>query len=578
MKKANKKQKGNKFAKKVVIPAALALSVTFTGFAPLSTYAAIQEETNQIIWNAPAGLSKEEVVKAYLKSQVAAPKSFGASSSNEQFKVIDEMTDKSTGTYHLKTVEQVKGIPVYGTGQSVALDDEFNVIASFGEVSQKLAGANITTKASLSEDEAITITKSEVETEIGEVKDYDGIESELTILPLDGKYYLTYLVKASTSQPSPGYFHYFIDANSGEVVHRFNAMHGADTEVVNARGLDLFGKMQTFKATKNLETNKTHLHSVETIKGNAVNIHTYDARRMPETSFILLSALLGFTGFEVETNSSFFYDPAAISAQSNSLKINNYYQNVHSRNSLDGNGMKIISTVHIGDKWNNAGWNGKQMLYGDGDGAYFSSLAGALDVAGHEMTHGVITNTANLTYSGESGAINESIADILGVLAENHIKPADQKNWDIGEDVYTPNIPGDGGLRSLEDPKTRSLSPAYGLKDNRYPDHYDDRYIGELDNGGVHINSSINNKAAYLISQGGEHYGVEVNGIGEAKLGKILYRALTVYLVASSGFAETRDAMVQAARDLHPDINSQPSAETQAVMAAYEAVGVTEGE
>jgi len=150
--------------------------------------------------------------------------------------------------------------------------------------------------------------------------------------------------------------------------------------------------------------------------------------------------------------------------------------------------------------------------------------------------------------------------------------PAD---WEIGEDIYTPNIPGDGGLRSLSDPRSKTVSAAYGLRDNRYPDHYQDRYLGELDKGGVHINSSINNKAAYLISEGGEHYGVNVTGITRSKTEKIFYRALTKYLTASSGFIDMRNAAIQAARDLYPDKNGQPSAETTTVMAAYDAVGVT---
>ncbi|MBD7938924.1 peptidase M4 family protein [Cytobacillus sp. Sa5YUA1] len=573
--------KKKNFTKKVILPTALALSVTFAGFSPLSTYAAIQTETNEVIWQAPKGLNKEEVVQAYLQDQLKDETQSKARSSKKsvnQFKIIDEHVDKQIGTIHMKTVEQVDGVPVYGSGQTISLDENLNVYASIGEVNDELVKVNINTTPSITKEEAESHAKAAIENEVGAIKDYDGIETELMVFPKNDEYHLTYLVKASTSIPVPGYFHYFIDAHTGEVQHHFNALHSAEpeTETVSARGLDLFGKMQNFNATKNIETGKTHLYSLETVKNRSVPIHTYDAARMGETPFILLSALLGFTGFEVETASNFFYDPAAISAQQNSIKVNKYFQNQHDRNSLDNDGMKIISTVHIGEKWNNAAWNGKQMLYGDGDGSYFSSLAGALDVAGHEMTHGVITNTANLTYEGESGALNESIADIFGVLAENHFKAEEDRNWLIGEDVYTPNIANDGGLRSLEDPKANALHPNYGLKDNRYPDHYDDRYLGELDEGGVHINSSINNKAAYLIAEGGEHYGTTVNGIGSDKLGKILYKALTVYLVPSSNFSEMREAMVQSARDLYPDKNGEPSAETAAVMAAYDSIGVLE--
>lgn len=143
------------------------------------------------------------------------------------------------------------------------------------------------------------------------------------------------------------------------------------------------------------------------------------------------------------------------------------------------------------------------MMYGDGDGTTFIPLSAGLDVIGHELTHAVTEHTANLVYKNESGALNESLSDIMGVMVE-------KKSWDLGADIYTPGKPGDA-LRSLKDPASipNPLKPGEG-----YPDHYNKRYTGTADNGGVHINSSINNKAAYLVSEGGEHYGVKVTGVG----------------------------------------------------------------
>ena len=137
------------------------------------------------------------------------------------------------------------------------------------------------------------------------------------------------------------------------------------------------------------------------------------------------------------------------------------------------------------------------MSYGDGDGITRQYYSAALDVAAHEMTHGVIQHTANLIYRNESGALNESVADIFGAMV-------DRDNWLIGEDIMVdPSIKI--AIRSMSDPSS--------IVDERTesgfsPDHWSKRYIGSLDSGGVHINSSINNKAAYLISDGGEHYGV----------------------------------------------------------------------
>lgn len=571
------KKKKQKLTKKVVIPAVLALSVSFGGMLPATSAIAAEQSNGAPILFQADGLSKQEVVKAFLQSQLKGISTKAAAGS--QFKIVSEEADRTTGTYHARTVEQYGSIPIYGSGQTVALDANNNVYASFGNVTQNLARSIIPTKAEITQDEATAIAKQDIEAKIGKVNRYDGIDSNLTIYNYKGKYYLAYLIKASTSVPAPGYFHYFVDALTGEVVNSFNAIHEADAlqgTPITARGLDVHGVMQSFSAVKDATSGNNYLHGTAVNGTNTVSVNTYDARRMGETGFILLSALLGFTGFEVETKTNFFYDPAAVSAQINSIKVNNYYQNVHKRNSLDGKGMPLISTVHIGSKWNNAAWNGKQMLYGDGDGTYFSSLAGGMDVAGHEMTHGVITNSADLTYENESGAINESLADIFGCLAQMNARgTASEADWEIGEDIYTPNIPGDGGLRSLSDPKTKSVPAAYGMKDNRYPDHYQDRYLGTLDKGGVHINSSINNKAAYLISEGGEHYGVKVEGINRSKAEKIFYRALTMYLTPSSGFRDMRNAAIQAAKDLYPDKNGQPSAETKTVMAAYDAVGVS---
>lgn len=566
-----KKNKKKHLKTKVVLPTVMALSMAFGGgiLPSGSTFA----EESQVLFQAE-GLSKHDVVQAYLQSQLTGvqTKSLGTGS---QFKIVSEYTDSATNTYHVRTIEQYKGIPIYGTGQTVALNANNDVFASFGKVTQNLGRSLIPTEASISEEEAIEIVKQGVEEEIGEVKGYDGIDSELMIY----QNRLAYVITASTSIPAPGYFHFFLDATTGDVIEEFNALHEAelpDVEPVPVKGLNVFGKMQNFIAVKDAATNKTYMHTPHisggtTTNPNIVGVSTYDARRLGETPFILMSALFGFTGFEVETANSFFADPAAVSAHSNSMKINDYFQKIHKRNSLDDKGMRLISTVHIGSKWNNAAWNGKQMLYGDGDGILLGSLAGGLDVAGHEMTHGVIENTTDLIYQDESGAINESLADIFGAYGEMYATGT--VDWDMGEDIYTPNIPGDGGLRSLSDPTSVRLSTTY-LPSGHYPDHYDDRYLGTLDRGGVHINSSINNKAAYLITDGGTHYGVTVQGIGRTKAEKIFYRALTLYLTPSSGFKDMREAAIQASRDLYKDRNGQPSPETAAVIAAYDAVGV----
>ncbi|MGF7015290.1 M4 family metallopeptidase [Ornithinibacillus bavariensis] len=599
--------KKKKDLKKRALPVFLTATLAFSGLAlPGTNVSASGQEVDtpsyvNVLSEAPKGLSREDTVYLFLQTQVSGQNASlntknvesQITKSKEQFEIIDKIDDKETGTYHFRTVEMIHGVPIYGSEQTVALDKNNQVMAFFGNVTPKRKQSILSSESTLSEDQALEVAKRDIEAEIGEVKEYDGIDAKLIWYPDNGSHTLAYLVIASTSIPAPGYYHYFVDATSGEIMKSYNAFHemaptidsqknsftvassGEEQEIsplaesdssepITSRGMDIFGNLLTFNSTLNKETGARYLFDNTRANG----IHTFHAQRMPEFSFLLLNALLGFTGFEVTTSSSFFYDPAAVSAHVNAGKVYDYYKRVFNRDSLDNNGMKLISTVHVGEKWNNAGWNGKQMIYGDGDGQLMISTSGGMDVIGHEMTHGVITHTADLIYEGESGALNESLADIMGSFIEN--KTGDDL-WLLGEDIYTPNIPGDG-LRDMKDPGSVPLS-GY-TETGYYPDHYNDRYLGEKDNGGVHINSSINNKAAHLITEGGTHYGVTVNGIGKQKAEKIFYRTLTHYLTASSNFSDMRQAAVQAARDLYPDRNGEPSVEVQAVMAAYDAVGV----
>lgn len=551
-------------------------------------------------WKAPESLSQEDAVYAFLQSKVVNQKQKISSkedlnAAKEQFTIIDKFFDKKTKDYHFKTIELYDGIPIYGSDQAISLAEDQTIKTYFGQVTNaKNQRVQASTKALVSEEDALAIVQKNIEKNIGEVKQFDGLEAQKVMYEHEGKLQLTYVVKASTSSPAPGYFHYFVSATNGEVLANYDAMHGIainvgedreksfskdsaqestqfdqkdipeNSEPIKSRGLDMFGKMQEFQAEIDKDTGDRYLFD----SSREADIHTFDAIRMGETAFIIMSGLLGFTGFEVTTPTSMFYDPAAVSAHINAGKVYDHYKKKHDRNSLDDNGMKMISTVHVGSKWNNAGWNGRQMLYGDGDGKMMISTSGSVDVIGHEMTHGVIENTADLIYKDESGAINESIADIMGAFIEN--KTGDDL-WLLGEDIYTPAIDGDG-LRDMKDPASVYIG-GY-TESGYYPDHYDDRYIGDEDNGGVHINSSINNKAAYLLTDGDTHNGVTVEGIGKDKAEAIYYRALTHYLTSTSGFSEMRQAAIQAASDLYPEKDGEISQEVQSVIDAYDAVGV----
>ncbi|MBV9790913.1 MAG: peptidase M4 family protein [Chloroflexi bacterium] len=216
-------------------------------------------------------------------------------------------------------------------------------------------------------------------------------------------------------------------------------------------------------------------------------------------------------------------DDVVNAAHDHAGTVYDYFYSSFGRDSIDGAGMPITSTVHFAEGYNNALWVNDQMIYGDGDAAMFAPLAYALDVVAHELTHGITERTARLYYSLEPGALNESFSDIFGMLI-------DSANWDIGEVIYTPDIPGDT-LRSAVDP-TRYGDPAV------WGEYL--RTLVSNDNGAIHSNSGILNHTAYEIG----------STIGRAKTAQIFYRTLTQKLTADSNFVVTRNLTIQSCQEL----------------------------
>ena len=251
-------------------------------------------------------------------------------------------------------------------------------------------------------------------------------------------------------------------------------------------------------------------------------------------------------------------NPVAVSSQYNAQFSYEYFRTTFNRNSINGEGGSIISVINVADEdgggLDNAFWNGQIMAYGNGRDA-FSPLAGALDVGGHEMSHGVIGNTANLTYQGESGAINESFADIFGAMI-------DRDDWLLGEDVVNTNVFTSGALRDMQDPHNGGNGPG---DTGWQPDNVSEQYNGDQDNGGVHINSGIANRAFYLFAT--------ASAVGRNKAEQVYYRALTTYLTASSQFVDLRLAVLQSALDIY----GENSPEVLAAASAFDAVGILQG-
>jgi bacillolysin len=263
-----------------------------------------------------------------------------------------------------------------------------------------------------------------------------------------------------------------------------------------------------------------------------------------------------------------------------------YYFKRFGRRGLNDDNIRILSLVNpvrrttadlnqwfttFPDFFTNAFYfGGGIMVYGVGlppgvtsRGQTWNYVSGALDIVGHELTHGVTQFTSNLIYRNESGALNEAFSDIMGTSIEFFFQPpgsGDMKaDYLLGEDVIQP-----GGIRSMENP---------GLF--THPDHYSKRFLGTTDNGGVHTNSGIANQAFYLSIEGGTNRtsGLQVQGVGGAnreQMEKVFYRAFTQLLPANATFALARAATIQAARDLYGTNSNAERAVTQ----AWTAVGV----
>jgi Zn-dependent metalloprotease len=238
-----------------------------------------------------------------------------------------------------------------------------------------------------------------------------------------------------------------------------------------------------------------------------------------------------------------------------------FFFDKYARNSIDDEGMPLQATCHFGNQYNNAFWNGEQMVFGDGDGVLFNRFTISLDVIGHELGHGVTEDEAGLLYFFQSGALNESMSDVFGSLVRQAKlnQTADQADWLIGKGLFTPAING-VALRSMKDPGTAYDDPVIG-KDPQ-PAHMDDFVFTYEDNGGVHINSGIPNKAFYLAS-------TKLGGFAWERAGRIWYDALRDSQIRpTSGFRRfARVAIDHAA--------AMGTVEADAVREAWDEVGIS---
>ena len=431
---------------------------------------------------------------------------------------VGEVSTKRTlvdgrGQSHERISQSIRGIPVLG-GEAILHMDANGAIAS---ITDKFArDLKVETTPRLRSEEATANA-------VARAGGWDAVRSipkaDLYILPESTGARLTWRVQfeAIKATGEPSIPTAFIDAETGAVALEFD----------------------------NLKTGR-----------NRNTYNTGNSTRLPGT--LVRNETSGPSGDAVvdqaHTNAGITYD---------------YYWSRHGRDSYNGAGATITSTVHYDRNYVNAYWNGTQMVYGDGDGVDSGPLT-VLDVVGHELTHAVTDTSSDLIYSNESGALNEAMSDVFGASIEAYRDGAVSGNtWKIGEECWTPATAGDA-LRYMNDP---ALAGDY--------DYYPTRYTGTSDNGGVHWNSGIANLAFKLAVTGGSHPrgktsnvvpALSADPITSIQMGAaIFYRANTVYLTPSSTFGDARTATAQSAADLY----GAGSAAVTAINEAWNAVGVT---
>jgi len=340
----------------------------------------------------------------------------------------------------------------------------------------------------------------------------------------------------------------YVDAQTGKVILKTNRIHTVDAP----------GTAQTaFSGSRGIVADFTGSTYRLREAGRGNGIETYNMNT--GTSY---GASVDFTDADNNWNNvNAQLDQYAADAHWGSEMTYDFYWTIFSRNSIDGNGFKLRNYVHYDNAYDNAFWDGNRMTYGDG-GSSFDTPLTSIDIAGHEITHGLTEFTASLVYQNESGALNESFSDIFGVSIDNWARNTTGANlWLIGEETTSGS-----GIRSMSNPNS------FGDPDTYTGTNW---YTGAADNGGVHINSGVQNHWFYRLVQGGSGtndlgnaYNVTAQGIAKARA--IAFRNLTVYLTANSDYSDARFYAIQSAIDLYGPCSNEVIATTN----AWHAVGV----
>jgi zinc metalloprotease ZmpA len=464
-----------------------------------------------------------------------------AADGTERFTARDVVIDPD-GTEHVRFDREWQGLRVVGGD---------TVVHSRGG---RFLGADHTLAATVRVGTIATVLAAEAVRLAAAIFPYqaDGDSSAELVIHARGAARLAHevVIFGTRRDGTPSEFHVFVDAHSGQVLEKWDAVQDA------AGTGDGF-----FVGTVPLETTLVSgsYQLKDPTRGNQYTIDMANSTRKGT----LFSDADNLWGDGTLANRQ----TVGVDAQFGTAMTWDYYKNVHGRNGIANDGKGAYNRVHYSRRYNNAFWQDSCfcMTYGDGDGVTFNPFD-SLDVAGHEMSHGVTSRTAALVYTGEPGGLNESTSDIFGTMVEYYANNAlDTPDYLIGEKLYKNNPTGTKALRYMYQPSLDGLSPDCWSST-----------LGTLD---VHYSSGVGNHFYYLLAEGSAPAagpasptcnGAPVAGIGRAKAEKIWYRALTVYMTSGTKYAGARAATLSAAADLY----GATGAEYAAVAAAWSAVSV----
>ncbi|SEO40997.1 fibronectin type III domain-containing protein [Paenibacillus sp. OV219] len=485
--------------------------------------------------------------------------------SSKQSFIMSKKNKDEVGKTHYVYQQSLSGVPVYGSYAQVNVDSARKVYAVQNSVDTELDLSTVNTKPKLAGEAALQAFKKDLEidykqsieletkleTKGGSIQ-YPKPTAKLIIYPYQDKIYLAYEVNMSFIHPAHANWVGYVDANTGAVIDKYNKLQETNSPMTGT-GYGYNGASKSLNIIKYTYGSYTDYELVNLTHPGMIftgSWYELDGNGVPAT-------WSKTTTFRDNTLFPPHYYSAAVDAHYNTNLVYNYYKNTLGRDSIDGNGMDIFSLVNVPDNgylMDNAFWDGSAMYYGDGSGVSNGGMnctSCALDIVAHEITHGVTQYTSGLEYRNQSGALNESFSDIMGVVI-------DSNDWDMGED---------SGMigRSLQYP-ARYGQPGKMSDSTYWPES------NEEDNGGVHTNSGIPNHAAYLMVSKIDGAGLSLNG--RTTLGKLTYAAMQ-YLFPTADFMDARFAYLMAVDSL-PGLTSQQVKKLKSIVIdAWAEVGIS---